>query len=414
MFFDYYHRLLALTVNPAANFSLSATAASVTPGGTGTSTITVTPTGGFTGTVTFAASGLPTGVTGSFSGDVVTFTASSTAATGSSTVTITGTSGTLAHTATLTLTVNPTANFSLSATAASVTQGGTGTSTITVTPTAGFGGTVTFAVSGLPTGVTASFSGDIVTFTAPSTAATGPSTVTITGTSGTLSHTATLTLTVNATANFSLSATAASVTPGGTGTSTITVTPTGGFTGNVTFAASGLPTGVTASFSGDIATFTASSTAAAGSSTVTITGTSGTLSHTATLTLTVAGGNGGVTVTTVVNSNSPYFDDEGIKLSNTTSITSLSITITIQNTGGLTYSGEYNTVGGSISQTHSSTASALVYQYSLSSGQTLGAGSGWLFDAQAGGSGTAHPATGDTYSVTYVTGGQSFTVTGVF
>jgi hypothetical protein len=121
-----------------------------------------------------------------------------------------------------------------------------------------------------------------------------------------------------------------------------------------------------------------------------------------------------VTVTPVINANGPYYDDEGIKLSNTGSITALSITITIQNTGGLTYSGEYNTVGGSISQTHSSTASALTYQFSLGSGQTLGVGSGWLFDAQAGGSGTAHPATGDTYSVTYTTGGQSFTQTGNF
>jgi hypothetical protein len=182
----------------------------------------------------------------------------------------------------------------------------------------------------------------------------------------------------------------------------------------VTYTASGLPTGVTAGFSGNTVTFTASTTAATGSFTVTITGTSGTLSHTTTVALTVTSGNGGVTVTPVINSNSPYFDDEGIKLSNTASITALSITITIQNTGGLSYSGEYNTVGGSIAQSHSSTASAITYQYSLASGQTLGAGSGWLFDAQAGGSGTAHAATGDTFSVTYTTGGQSYTQTGNF
>jgi hypothetical protein len=121
-----------------------------------------------------------------------------------------------------------------------------------------------------------------------------------------------------------------------------------------------------------------------------------------------------VTVTTVINSNGPWFDDEGVKISNTGSITALSITITIQNTGGLTFNGQYNTVGSAIGQTHSSTASAITYQYSLATGQSLGAGSGYLFDAQASGSGTAHPVSGDTYTVTYTTGGQAFTQTGVF
>ena len=311
-----------------------------------------------------------------------------------------------------------TPNFSLSATPATVTQGGTATSAITVTPTGGFTGTVTFTASGLPSGVTASFSGDVVTFTASATAATGPATVTITGTSGTLTHTTTLTLTVNTAAppNFSLSATPAAVTQGGTATSTITVTPSGGFTGTVTFTASGLPSGVTAGFSGDVVTFRASATAATGPATVTITGTSGTLTHTATLTLTVSaasGGTGGVTVTTVINSNSPWFDDEGVKISNTASITALSITITIQNTGGLAFNGQYNTVGSSISQAHSSTSSAIAYQYSLVAGQTLNPGSGYLFDAQASGTGTAHSVTGDTYTITYTTGGHAFTQSGV-
>src|SRR5256884_7168452 len=127
------------------------------------------------------------------------------------------------------------------------------------------------------------------------------STVTITGTSGTLSHTTTLALTVNAaggTPDFGLSASPSTlaITQGSKGSSTITVAPQNGFTGNVTLAASGLPNGVTASFSTNpttptsamsTLTLTASSTAATGMSTVTITGTSGTLSHTTTLALTV-------------------------------------------------------------------------------------------------------------------------------
>ncbi|MFY9949051.1 MAG: protease pro-enzyme activation domain-containing protein [Candidatus Sulfotelmatobacter sp.] len=85
-----------------------------------------------------------------------------------------------------------------------------------------------------------------------------------------------------------------SITQGGSGTSTITVTDVGGFTGSVTLAASGLPSGVTAAFGTNpttgtsVLTLTASSTATTGSSTVTITGTSGSLTATTTLALTVS------------------------------------------------------------------------------------------------------------------------------
>jgi hypothetical protein len=85
------------------------------------------------------------------------------------------------------------------------------------------------------------------------------------------------------------------VAQGGTAPSTVSVTRVGGFAGAVAFAATGLPTGVTASFSpasttgpSSTLTFTASATAPAASAVpVTVTGTSGTLSHTATVTLTV-------------------------------------------------------------------------------------------------------------------------------
>jgi hypothetical protein len=131
--------------------------------------------------------------------------------------------------------------------------------------------------------------------------------------------------------------------------------------------------------------------------------------------VTTAGtGNGGVTLATVINSNQPFFDDEGVKLTNTGAITALSITINVQNTGGLTFNGQYNTVGGQIVDTHSNTATVLTYQYNLSAGQTLAAGAGWLFDAQMSATGTAHPTTGDTFTITYTTGGQTFTQNGHF
>jgi hypothetical protein len=146
---------------------------------------------------------------------------------------------------------------------------------------------------------------------------------------------------------------------------------------------------------------------------VVITGVSGSLSHTVNVSVAVTSGSA-VVITPVVNSNSPYFNDEGVKIANTTAITALSVGITVQNTGGITYSGQYNTVGGSIAQSHASTATTVTYQFTLSAGQTLSPGTNWLFDAQMGGTGTAHPTTGDTFTVTYTTGGNTVTQTGHF
>ncbi len=452
---------ISLTAGPSFTLSASPASVNVAPGSSVTSTITVTPMNGFTGTVTYAASGLPSGVAASFSGNVVTLAASTSAASGTSTVTITGTSGGLQATTTISLTVNivgaldinaggaasgtwvadedydvgteaaytntvstslltgtipPQAvlqsqryntgtftytvpgltaggsynvtlyfvenyvtgagqrefnvligpssssltqvltnfdvyaaagnaqfvavektfpatassngqlviqfapgavqnpmvsgiaiapvvtnpSFTLAASPASlsVVQGTSGTSTITVTPVNGFTGTVAYAISGLPSGVTASFSGNVLSLSASSTATVGSSTVTITGTSGSLTATTTVALTVTATPvpSFTLSASPASLSlvQGTSGTSTITITPVNGFTGTVAYAISGLPSGVTASFSGNVLTLSASSTATVGSSTVTITGTSGSLTATKTVDLTVTQQSSGI------------------------------------------------------------------------------------------------------------------------
>jgi len=429
---------IALTVTGSSDFSLAATNASVVQGGTGTSTVTVTPRGGFTGSVALSASGLPAGVTASFNPasttgtSTLTFTAAASAQANTTTVTITGSSGNLSHSTTMTVTVTAGQDFSLSVSPPSVpvAQGGTGSSTVTVSPIGGFTGSVALSASGLPSGVTASFvpvsttGTSTVTFTASSTATAGVASVTIRGTSGSLTHTTTVSLNVTGvqTPDFSLSAANATLTQGGTASSAIRVTPSGGFTGSVALSVSGLPVGVTASFNpasttaGSTLTFAASATATTGAANLTVTGRSGTLTHTATLVLTVnpvVVGNGGVTLTPVINANSPWYDDEGVRLSNTGAITALSITITVQNTGGIGFSGQYNTVGGSITQSHSSTSTAIIYQFNLSAGQTLNPG-GYLFDAQMGATGTAHPTAGDTFMVTYTTGGQTFTQSGHF
>jgi hypothetical protein len=291
------------------SFSLSAAPASVSvkPGATATAKITVSPLNGFSGSVALSASGLPSGVTASFSPSsttatsTLTLTASSSALGGTSSVTVTGASGSVKNTLTLSVTVQA-PSFALSAPAAtlSVAQGANATATIEVTGANGFSSSVALSASGLPSGVTAAFSPastsgkSTLTLTAGALAAVGSATVTITGASGDLKSTATIALTVTPAPTFSLSVSPASVSlyQGMSGTTLITVTAQNGFSGTVSLSASSLPTGVTASFGTPAAdtilmTLTAKSTTAAGNSTITITGKSGSLSRTASLALTV-------------------------------------------------------------------------------------------------------------------------------
>jgi hypothetical protein len=209
-----------------------------------------------------------------------------------------------------------TPDFALTAspTTVSVAQGGTKTTTVSTTVSGGFNSAVSLSASGLPAGVTASFSptsiaapgsgSSTLTFTASSTATTGTSTVTINASGGGVSHSTTVSLTVSATAtpDFAVSASPASlsVAAGGSGTSTISTSVSGGFNSAVSLSASGLPSGVTAAFNptsiaapgsgSSTLTFTAASTAAAGTSTITINASGGGISHSATVSLTITTG----------------------------------------------------------------------------------------------------------------------------
>ncbi len=323
-------------------------------GGTGAGSITLTPsslslTAGATGqqvsvlytaasagsAATVTVTGLPTGVTispatiSATSGTPVsvTVTAAASAAAGPATVSfsVTPAGQTVSTQASLSLTVAAAApaDFSFSATPSSVSlnAGGSPASvSLLASPQNGFSGSVQVAISGLPAGVTAQPSPVMLTagtaanltFTASAAAAAGTSTATLTATSGSLTHTATVAITVVAApppqADFSLaiSPTMLSLTSGATGQAVqVSATALNGFTGTVSVALTGLPTGVTASPSTlsltpgtpQNITLTAGNTAPAGSSTVVFTGTSGALSHAASLALTVAAA-AGVNVTT--------------------------------------------------------------------------------------------------------------------
>ena len=311
----------ALAGSATSGFSLSASpnSVSVVQGNSGTSTITSTVTGGFDSAVTLSASGQPTGVTVTFGTNPITgagtstltLTVASTAATGTSTITVTGTSGSTVETTTVSLTVTAAAspNFTLSAspTSVSVVQGNNGTSTITTTVSGGFNSAITLSASGQPTGVTVGFSPTSITgagtstmtLTVGSTTAPGTHTITVTGTSGSTTHTATVSLTVTASSTgaftISVSPTSGYLDQGQSGYAVVTTTVSGGFDWAIALSATGVPSGVTYSFSpASIAApgsgtsdfnLTVSRSAPIGTYSITITGTGGGLTHTTTLTL---------------------------------------------------------------------------------------------------------------------------------
>jgi len=313
--------LTSADVGPSAfetDFSVAATPSSQTViAGNGTSyTVTATALGGSPGTINFAVSGLPGGVTASFSPTSVnnsgtsTLSVSTSATTvpGTYTLTITGATATLAHSTTVTLVVTgiPDFTISISPSSRTVNAGSATTYTVTVTALNGFSNTVSFSVSGLPTGASGSFNpasvlgsgNSTLNVSTASNTAGGSNPLTVCGTAGTLTHCVPATLVVNVlTPDFTISASPATQTvTAGNGTSyTVTVGALNGFTGNVALSNGSLPSGVAASFAPASVTTSGTSTlsisttttAATGTFTITITGTASTGSHNTSVQLTV-------------------------------------------------------------------------------------------------------------------------------
>lgn len=310
---------LVIEEESTADFTIDAFPASrtIAPGATTGFGVNIIRGAGFTAPVSFSVSGLPAGVSHVFSAQnttgnqtILTIFNTAGAAPGSYELTITGTSGSASQTDTVTLNISG-SGFTLSATPPSqaIDPGQSASYAVSISRTGGFTGTVSFSVSGLPSGASGAFSpastsGNSSTLTISTTGAVAPGTygLTITGASGALTRTANVALTINSTADFSLSATPPSqtVTPGESAAYGITIARSGGFSGTVAFSASGLPAGASASFSpsstgGNSSTLTVATTSgvAPGSYSVTITGVSGAVSRTTNVTLVVESGGGG-------------------------------------------------------------------------------------------------------------------------
>jgi len=207
----------------APGFSLSAAPGSVSivQGGSGSSTITSTVSGGFSTAVVLSASGQPSGVgitfgspgsitgTGSL-GMSITVASGSTVTPGTYPITVTGTAGSTVESTTVSLTVTapatPAFTISVSPTSGYLDQGQSGYAVVTTTVSGGFSSAISLSATGIPSGVTGSFSPNPIaapgsgtsdfTLTVSRSAKTGTYPITITGTGGGITHTATLTFEV--------------------------------------------------------------------------------------------------------------------------------------------------------------------------------------------------------------------------
>ncbi len=297
--------LKATTVSSGRGISL---VPNVNQGGTGESVITVVPEYGFTGSVALAVSGLPSGVTATFTGSPTTSEASlnvsvsASATPGTTLITITGTSGGVTASTTASLTINA-PGLELSSTGSlSLGQGMSGTINVNTLRADGLTGNVSLSVSGLPSGVTASFSpnptassASVLTLIAGSTVVPGTYSLTVTGTLGTYTSTTTIALGVYVpTFTVNVSASTVSLGQGMSWSGLLYITDEYGFTGNVSVSVSGLPSGVTASFSQNPVasqsqfTLTVANTTALGQYPLTIVGTSGGQTSTTSVTLVIA------------------------------------------------------------------------------------------------------------------------------
>jgi uncharacterized membrane protein len=246
----------------------SALSVNLTPSGTAQLSLTTIPVSSFSAAVAFSASGLPTGVTASFSpasiaapgfgSSLLTLTATSKVAVGSYTFTITIAGGGVTKNLSvpLSVAVRPDFTLSLSQSSANILLGSSGKITLTTAVLNGFDSSIGFTIAGLPTNVTQSLQPSIIaapgsgsstlTLAVPSTLLPGSSTITVTASGGGVTKIATFTLNIP---NFHIYTTAGlQLTAGGTMSFSVIPVGVGGFNAPIALSISGLPTDVTASF----------------------------------------------------------------------------------------------------------------------------------------------------------------------
>ncbi len=319
-------RTVRVTLSTSEELSVSApTTLQAAPGASATGTITVTRPAGTTSPVQLTIGGLPNGASGQFSPaslisgtSVLTVSVAAGTAVGSYPLTITASTGSTIRTATTTLIVGTSGGGLIVTASPSALQAAPGQSvsaTLSVTPPPGAGVGLGWGATGAPSGVAVSIA------TGPTTASAASATVTfaiaagvptgtypITLTAGTPTQTgstvinlrvdpaspATTTTTVAA-LDFTLQPSPSALTIGRGATGVVTVLlSTQGTVGAVSFATSGLPVGVSTSYTanpsttGTTLTLNVAATVTPGVYGFTILGVAGGIQRTAVVTLTVS------------------------------------------------------------------------------------------------------------------------------
>ena len=316
--------------------------------------VEVDPLLGWFTDVNLTVTGLPTGVTASFAPAQVPFgngtsllsvSTNSSTTPGTYTVTLTGTSGNLTHSTTITLVVNPaTADFGGDITPGGqlIAAGQTAGYIVSVSPVNGFTGDVTLSATGAPTGSIVTFNPPVIaggsgtsvlSVTPPANAPSGLSVLTITGTSGSLTHSGKRELNVNNSADFSgfISPTSSSVLAGQRVTYTVNVTSLNGYTGATTLSLAGLPANTTFRFT------PTTIMGGAGTSSLIVTTTASTPPGSYTLTLSGQSGSDVKSTTIQLNVNSSVGDFGGSITPTSQSVnagTDATYTVSIVSSGG--------------------------------------------------------------------------------
>ncbi len=308
-----------ITVNP--------TSINIQQGGSTTATVIVSAIGGFSSPVGLSTSnGVPSGVQVGFSPNPITpgsstmsINVAASAKAGTFNFQVLGTSGSLSHATTFTMTISqasqPSFSLSSSSGSLSLSQSGTGSVKIVVSSVNGFSSPVnTYAswIGPTPSGITVTGPGPLtppangatsgtLTLTASASASVGNYLLSLVGTSGSLSTSTNIGVQIlTGSGDFSLSLSPSTVTmiQGSAATSTLTIQSSGTFASpvtlsaspasglGVTFATNPLTPPVTGKTTTQV-TITAAGTVGTGTYTVPIIGTGGSLSHTTSITVTV-------------------------------------------------------------------------------------------------------------------------------
>ncbi len=311
-------------VIPVPTFTLATNtaSASVIAGNTAQVSVTATPENGFSSKIALSVTGLPTGVTASFStaalsgasmsSSILTFAVAKTVRAGSYPLAIVATGGGVTQTSSFTLAAVVPATCTLAASPASLTLVAGQSASVEVScgsVTGTFSGPLALSLSGAPSGMTAKTSSSslmagsstALNIVSAATTTSGTYKLSVTASGSGYTQTVQIPVAVSAPATFKLTAaqSAASIKAGATGQLSVTSLHMGAFNSAINLNCTGLPGGVTASFSkstlpapGDgsaIVTLAVGSTAKPGTYTIEVTGTGGGQSETATVSLTIVG-----------------------------------------------------------------------------------------------------------------------------